>query len=73
MNPNLHDPAVARKYITDFKHILGREASYIETSSGRRIDFATMDDVDAVWVANQLRSMELAAARRGAYRRRYSS
>ena len=73
MEPNLHDPAVARQYIKDFKHILGREASYVETSSGRRIEFATMDDADAVFVANQLRSMELAAARRGAYRRRYSS
>ena len=62
---NFEDPAAARKYIADFKHILGKEASFVETSSGRRIDFATMDDTDAVWVAHQLRAMEIEAARRG--------
>jgi hypothetical protein len=60
--------ADARKYIADFKHILGKEASYVETSSGRRIEFATMDDDDAVWVAQQLRAMETEAAQRKRYR-----
>ena len=59
----------ARKYIADFKHILGKEASYVVTSSGRRIEFATMDDEDAVWVANQLRGFEIEAARRGRHQR----
>ena len=62
------EAAEARKYIADFKHILGKEASYVETSSGRRIEFATMDDEDAVWVAAQLRGMETEAARRGRHR-----
>lgn len=58
------DPVAARTYIRDFKHILGKDVSYVETSSGRRIELATMDDIDAVWVANQLRAMEIESARR---------
>lgn len=58
------DPVEARTYIRDFKHILGKDVTFVETNVGRRIDFETMDDVDAVWIAIQLQAMELEAAKR---------
>ena len=58
-------PETARQYVANFKHVLGKEATYVETSTGRRIEFSTMTDEDAIWVAQQLQDMELQAARRG--------
>ena len=57
-------PETARQYVRNFKHVLGREATYVETPEGRRIDFATMTDEDAIWVATQLQEMERKAATR---------
>ena len=65
-------PETARQYVRNFKHILGKEATFVETSSGRRIEFATMTDEDAIWVAGQLQDMERQAAQRGRGKRRLS-
>jgi hypothetical protein len=51
---DLADPVQARRYIADFKHIIGKEASYVTTNQGRLIHFRTMSDEDAVWVAHEL-------------------
>ncbi len=61
---DLSNPEQARKYVADFKYILGKEASYAVTSSDRIIHFANMSDDDAVFVANELRAMEIEAKTR---------
>lgn len=53
----IEDAKEARKYIDDFIKSFGRDISYIETSKGRKIEFETMDNSDAIWVANQFQSM----------------
>ncbi len=61
---NFSDASAARKYVANFKHMLDKDASWVQTSSGRIIRFDTMTDDDAIWVATQLRGMEIEASRR---------
>jgi hypothetical protein len=50
----------ARKYVSEWApRLLGKEATYVTTSNNRLIHFSTMSDDDAIWVATQLRSMEI--------------
>jgi hypothetical protein len=69
MTQKFKDATTARKYVNDFKHILGRDVSFVETSMHRTIHFDTMTDEDAIWVAEQLREIELEAAQRSRGRR----
>lgn len=62
--PNLDDPITARKYISNFKYILGREATYVTTNEGRLIHFRNMNDEDACFVAHQLRHIESEAKKK---------
>ena len=55
------DAQAAREYIRNFKHVLGAEATYCETSTGRKIVFATMTDEEAIDVARMLLDMEMEA------------
>lgn len=56
---DIDDPAQARSYVADFApRLLGKEATYVRTNTGRLIHFATMSDDDACWVAQQLWGME---------------
>jgi hypothetical protein len=55
-------PTEARDYISNFKHVLGLDATYVRLSSGREIHFDSMTDDDAVLVATGLKQIEVAAA-----------
>lgn len=49
-----------REYVARWApRLIGKMATFVETSEGRRIEFATMSNEDALWVAEQLRQMEL--------------
>lgn len=55
---DLDDPTDARNYVQTFApRLLGKVADHVQTNQ-RRIDFATMSDEDACWVATQLWQME---------------
>ena len=55
---DIDDPADARAYIKTWApRLLGKKADHVQTNQ-RRIDFATMSDDDACWVAGQLWGME---------------
>lgn len=58
------DPAKARAYIKDFYSVVGKsvDSGFVETNS-RRIEFATMTDDDAVFVASQFQSLTAEVAR----------
>lgn len=50
---DLRDPKDCRWYVDNFHFPQGR-ASFVETSEGRRINFNSMSDEDAIFVANWL-------------------
>jgi hypothetical protein len=55
---DLSDPADARTYIKTWApRLLGKMADHVQTNT-RRIEFATMSDGDACWVAGELWAME---------------
>lgn len=58
-------PQEARDYISRFHLVIGKESpiTFVETSAGRRIDFATMSDEDAVQVAQMMQDMEIEAGK----------
>ena len=63
---DIDDPADARTYIKTWApRLLGKTADHVQTSIGRRIDFATMTDDDACAVARMLWDMEQRGAGRG--------
>jgi hypothetical protein len=56
---DIDDPAQARSYVADFApRLLGKDATYVRTTTSRLIHFRTMSDDDACWVARQLWAME---------------
>lgn len=59
---DLGKPEAARDYIARF-HFEGKKPTWIELSDGRRIDFATMTDDDAVLVAHALFNAEVHTSR----------
>jgi hypothetical protein len=53
-------PKKARDFIAKWApRLLGKTATYVDTSAGKHIEFETMTDEDAIWVAEQLRGMEM--------------
>ena len=57
---DISKPNEARRYVAQWGHkLLGKNVTFVETSSGRSIYFDSMTDDDAVWVARQLYEMEL--------------
>jgi hypothetical protein len=65
---DIDDPADARTYIATFgPRLLGRRVTFVDTVSldgqRRRIEFATMTDADACFVARELWDMEQRARR----------
>lgn len=67
---DLDDPADARNYIKTFgPRLLGKHATFVETNQ-RRIEFASMNDEDACWVATQLWEMEQKGSSNGRHRGR---
>jgi hypothetical protein len=62
---DLADPKDARTYIDEFR-VKGRPVTYVELSSGKRIDVDRMTDKEAVTVAHLLYEMELEAERSAA-------
>jgi hypothetical protein len=66
---DIDDPADARTYVAAFgPRLLGKRATYVETNQ-RRIEFASMSDADACWVASLLWEMEQKARARQRSRR----
>lgn len=59
---DLRKVADCRYYIEHWDH-LPEKPTFVETSDGRRIDFATMTDDDAIFVANELYSMTYGGTR----------
>lgn len=53
----------ARSYIANFKHVLGREATYVQFGDGVVIHFNNMTDDEAIKVANALLFMEIEAGK----------
>ena len=51
-----------RWYIDNFEGPYGHKITHVVMSGGRRIEFSSMNDNDAILVANQLYEMELQAA-----------
>ncbi len=61
---DLSDHKSARAYIKAWApRLLGKTATYVQTSGDRLIHFNTMSDEDAIWVAKQFREMELEATK----------
>ncbi len=61
---DLSDQKSARAYIKAWApRLLGKTATYVQTSGDRLIHFNTMSDEDAIWVAKQFREMELEATK----------
>lgn len=59
------DPQEARIYIAEWApRLLGKKATFVETNK-RRINFASMSDADACFVAAGLWAMERKALPRG--------
>jgi hypothetical protein len=57
---DISKPNEARRYVAQWgPRLLGKDTTFVETSSGRSIYFDNMTDEDAVWVARQLYEMEL--------------
>lgn len=57
-------PSEARKYIAVFRKHTVPGTSYVDTSSGRRIELDQMSDDDALFVAAEFQRMEAEAAHR---------
>ena len=57
------EPSDAREYIHTFHLKIGcPQLTYVETSSGKRIEFSEMTDEEAIHVANMLQDLEIEAA-----------
>lgn len=57
---DISTPEKARRFVARWDpRLLGKTATYVETSAGKHIEFETMTDEDAIWVAEQLRGLEL--------------
>lgn len=62
INAIITDSTKARMYIKKFSKDFGKRIDYVNTPS-RRIEFATMNDEDAIFVANELQMVTSEAAK----------
>ncbi len=61
---DLRKPEDAKKYIDAFEIPGQPKINFVVLSSGRKVDFATMTDEDAILVASLLQGIEIEAERR---------
>lgn len=64
MTIDLSNPKDAREYCAQFEIPVAGKPSYIETNTGKRIEFATMTDEEACIAAHLLHDLVIEAGRR---------
>lgn len=60
----ISEPKEAREYIKNFQGFLEKKITFVELTNGEKIDFKTMTDSEAVYVANQFIYMKSEALKK---------